>query len=490
MRAGRPLLRSSLYALTLVLAAGALTLPPLLAASPALAATEAATPQPGFFHPTTFTLANGLQVVVIENHRAPVVSHMVWYKVGAADDPVGKSGLAHYLEHLMFKGTKEVKSGEFSATVARNGGDENAFTTEDYTAFYQNVSADRLALVMRLEADRMQNLSIPGEEAIPELKVVLNERRQRIDASPGALLREVADGALFLHHPYGTPTIGWPDEVAGLTVEDARAFYKRWYAPNNAILIVYGDVTPDEVRTLAGKYYGPVPRRDVPERKRLAEPVVEAPRRVEREDPRVTLTSLSRTYLAPSHTTSPAWIKDGVKLDPPLQVLSEIMGGGTGRLYRALVIDQHIATSAGFYYSETKLDLGTLGVYVVAAPDTDIADAEKALDAELGKLLKDGVSDEEVERAKRHLIDQSVYAADSVQGPARLFGETLASGGTIDEVENWPSDIAAVTATQVNEAARAVLDKNHSVTAILAPKPGAAPQMPTAGDVAPEESLR
>ena len=223
-----------------------------------LAAALSAAASAKVFNPQTFTLANGMQVVVIENRRAPIVTQMVWYKVGSADEPRGDSGIAHYLEHLMFKATKNLKSGEFSKIVARNGGRDNAFTSYDYTAYHQTVAADRLELIMKIEADRMTNLIIDDDAIEAERQVVLEERRSRTDNRPASLLREQANAALYLTYPYRDPVIGWAHEIRAITADGLRAFYKKWYRPNNAILIIAGDVTMDTVRPLAEKYYGPI----------------------------------------------------------------------------------------------------------------------------------------------------------------------------------------------------------------------------------------
>ncbi|MEY4697812.1 MAG: hypothetical protein RIT14_2240, partial [Pseudomonadota bacterium] len=249
---------------------------------------------------TAFALDNGLDVVVIEDHRAPVVVQMVWYKVGAADEPKGKSGIAHFLEHLMFKGTDELASGEFSDAVEAQGGSDNAFTSWDYTAYFQRVAADRLDLMMKMEADRMVDLRLPSDEVLTERDVILEERNQRTDSSPGALLSEQMRAAQYLHHPYGTPIIGWRHEMEGLTQADAEAFYKAHYAPNNAILVVAGDVTPEAVRAMAETHYGAIPASPlIQPRERVAEPPQIAERRMTLADPRVSEPYITRTYLAP-----------------------------------------------------------------------------------------------------------------------------------------------------------------------------------------------
>ncbi len=418
------------------------------------------------FNPETFTLANGLQVVVISNHRSPIVTHMVWYKAGAADEAWGKSGIAHFLEHLMFRGTRDVPPGEFSKTVARNGGRDNAFTSYDYTGYFQNVSRDRLELVMKLEADRMANLALTDEIVTPERDVILEERRQVIENRPPSLLREQMAAAMFLNHPYGRPVIGWEHEIRGLTRADAIAWYDAYYAPNNAILIVAGDITVADLKPLAERYYGPISARPVPERRRPQEPEARAARRVELKDPRVPQPSVTRNYLAPSYV---AGAKEHAYA---LQVLAELLGGAaTSRLNRALVVDQKIATGAGAWYDADSLDMSSFAVSASARPGIEIGAVEAALDREIERLLKDGANDDEVARAKDRMRAAAVYARDSLSTGARVIGSALTTGQSIADVEAWPQRIGAVTTAQVNAAARAILLPDRSVTGLLLPKP-------------------
>jgi zinc protease len=416
------------------------------------------------FSPTTFRLANGLEVVVITNMRAPIVTHMVWYHVGAADEPRGKSGIAHYLEHLMFKGTATIKPGEFSRTIARNGGRENAFTTHDYTGYYQNVAADRLALVMRMEADRMANLRLTDEIAKPELDVVLEERRMRTDNEPSAKLYEQAQASMFMHHPYGIPIIGWESEIRALNYQDALDFYRTWYAPNNATLVIAGAVTADQVKPLAEQFYGVIPARPVPARVRVAEPEHVAAVKVEMTSDRVRQPSWSRRYLAPSHHAG------NTKQAYALEVLTEILGGGeTSRLNRSLVIDQQVAASAGADYDGTRLDLGSFVIYASPQPGREIAALERAVEAEVRRVREEGVTEDEIARAKLRLQAATVYALDSLSTGARTIGTALSTGSTVDDVEAWPDRIGAVTAAEIQEAARAVLKDDTAVTSILKP---------------------
>ncbi|NIY75487.1 insulinase family protein [Thalassospira sp. HF15] len=419
------------------------------------------------FNPQTATLDNGMQVVLVENHRAPVVTHMVWYKVGSADEPRGVSGIAHFLEHLMFKGTDDIAPGDFSKIVARNGGNDNAFTSWDYTGYFQNIARDRLDLVMKMEADRMRNLKLSDDVVLPERDVIIEERRSRLDNNPGALLGEQMRASLYMAHPYGRSIIGWRNEMEKLSTEDALEFYHDWYAPNNAILVVAGDITMDELLPMAKKYYGVIPRGKDMTRNRVQEPVQHAPRKVTMRDPQVGQASWSRYYLAPSYNT------DDNNDAAPLDVLSEIIGSGTtSRFFKSLVVDQKIASSVGTFYNPVAVDLATFGVYGVPRGDVDLADLEQAIDGEIAKLLAGGITQDELDRAKQKLLDSAVFARDSLSAGARVLGQSLAVGLTVDQVESWPDRISAVTVDQVNDAAKRVFNDKKSVTGWLMPPEG------------------
>jgi zinc protease len=419
----------------------------------------------GVFNPESFTLANGMQVVVVSNHRVPVVTHMVWYKVGAADEPMGKSGIAHFLEHLMFKATETRASGEFSKIVARNGGRENAFTSQDYTGYFQTVAVDRLPLVMELEADRMRNLRFDAEEVEPERLVILEERRQRTDVSPRAILREHVNATLFMNHPYGTPVIGWAHEIKTLSIDDLQSFYRRWYAPNNAILVVAGDITAAELRPLAERFYGAIPSQTMPERARPQEPPQSAARRVELRDARVRQPSWSRSYLAPGYGSPEG------RHAYALEVLDEIMGGGaTSRMYRRLVVENKLAVSAGTWYDPDGLGPSRFVFAGSPRPGISMARIEEAIAAEVAGVVADGVTATEVARARQRMRASAVFARGSLGGGARVLGAALASGGNIEMVETWPDRIAAVTVEEVNAAAKAVFLDTRSVTSLLLPE--------------------
>lgn len=412
---------------------------------------------------SSFLLKNGMQVVVIPDHRASVVTHMVWYKAGSADELPGKSGIAHYLEHLMFKGTKTVKAGVFSSRVAEIGGQENAFTSTDYTAYYQRVTPQVLEEMMRFEADRMENLILSNEVIDPERSVVLEERNSRIENRPSGLFGEAMSAALYRNHRYGVPIIGWRHEIEKLGKDDAIEFYNKYYTPNNAILVVAGDVEASEVLAMAQKTYGKVARRAEPgKRMRPAEPPTRAPHRIAMTHERVRTPSLRRNYLASSYHNS----NDGEELD----ILGEILGGGsTSRIYRALVVDQKIATSAGAYYQGGSLDDTSFGLYATPAPDKSLDDVENALDAQVALLLKDGITEIELKRAKSRLVKSAIFARDSQVTLARIYGATLAVDGTIKDVQSWSDDIRTVKLEDVNAVARKYLDLKRSVTGTLSP---------------------
>lgn len=419
----------------------------------------------GVYNPDTFTLANGMQVVVVTNKRAPIVTHMVWYKVGSADEPKGKSGIAHFLEHMMFKATSSMKSGEFSSTVARNGGRDNAFTSYDYTGYHQTIAKDRLELVMRMEADRMTNIQFSDEQVEPERQVILEERNMRTDNSPEARLSEEINAAFYRNHPYQIPIIGWRHEIESLSRQDLESFYKLWYHPNNAILVVAGDVTMAEVRPLAEKYYGKIAAGPLPSRDRPSEPPHVASQRISLADARVRQPNWRRQYLAPSR------VYGDTSLTYALEVGSEILGGGaTSRLYRTLVVEDGKAVSAGSYYDDSAF--GPTAFVVSAAPQQGVSldEIEKRVEAEIAKILKEGVSTEEVERAKKRMQASAVYARDSAGRGARALGAALASGQSIEDVESWPDRIGTVTADQVNAALRAILKDEGALTATLVEK--------------------
>lgn len=398
----------------------------------------------------SFMLDNGLQVVVIPDRRAPVVTHMIWYKTGSADEPEGQSGVAHFLEHLMFKGTTNHPDGAFSKMVAERGGQENAFTSTDFTAYFQRVAKQHLPLMMALEADRMEHLVLSDAVIAPERDVVLEERRMRVDSDPGSRLREALNAIVFVNHPYGSPVIGWQSEIEALNRDAVIAFYDRFYTPNNAVLVIAGDVDVATVRKLAEETYGKVERRAEPgARLRPAEPPLSGARRITVSDPLVRQESLLQTWVVPSQTTGEG------RTPEALDVLAYILGEGpSSRLHKALVLDAQAALGAGAYYQGRALDDGRFGIYASPRPGHTLGELEEMIAAELAKLLETGVTQDEVERARNSMISSAIYAQDSQAGLARLFGGGLATGQSIEDIRTWPAQVSAVTPQDVVEAAR------------------------------------
>jgi zinc protease len=410
-----------------------------------------------------FILPNGLELVVIPDHRAPVVTHMIWYKVGAADETPGKSGLAHFLEHLMFKGTAKNPAGKFSQVVARIGGQENAFTSQDYTGYFQRVPSEQLRTVMEFEADRMTGLQLTDDVVLPERNVILEEQNQRVGNNPRARLSEQIDAALYLNHPYGKPVIGWRHEMEQLSRDDAIGFYRRFYAPNNAIVVIAGDVDPAKVRTMVEEIYGKIPRHGtIAPRVRPDEPPPVAVRSLTMTDPRVEMPTLQREYLVPSFRTAKRGESEA------LEVLAHILGSGSNsRLYRALVVDKQIAVMASAWYDTNALDLSKFGVVGGPRPGVTLQQVESEIDAVIAQIIDRGVTPEELERTKTRLIADAVYAQDNQATMARWYGAALTTGATVNDVRSWTDRIRAVTAEQVQAAAKQWLEKQRSVTGHL-----------------------
>jgi zinc protease len=414
--------------------------------------------------PTSFTLSNGLQVVVIPDHRTPVVTQMIWYKVGSADETPGKSGLAHFLEHLMFKGTAKHPAGEFSQTVLKIGGNENAFTSTDYTGYYQRVPRDQLNKMMEFEADRMTGLILKDENVLPERDVVLEEYNMRVANSPDARLTEQVMAALYLNHPYGRPVIGWHQEIEKLDREDALAFYRRFYAPNNATLVIAGDVEAADIRPVVEKTFGPVAAQPAiaAQRVRPQEPEPVAPRTVTLADPQVEQPTVKRYYLVPSAATAAAG--ESAALD----VLAQLMGGGSNSyLYRALVVDRPLAVNAGAAYQGTSLDATQFSISVSPRSGVEFTQVEQVIDNVISDIVQNPIRAEDLERVKTQLIAEAIYAQDNQATLARWYGGALTTGLSIEDIRSWPERISAVTAEQVRAAAQKWLDKKRSVTGYL-----------------------
>lgn len=412
---------------------------------------------------TTFTLENGMDVVVVEDHRVPVVQHMVWYRAGSADEPAGTSGIAHFLEHLLFKATDKMAAGEFSATVAANGGQDNAFTSYDYTAYFQRVASDRLDLMMQMESDRMRNIRLTDEDILTERDVILEERNQRTDSNPGALFGEQMNAALYLNHRYGVPIIGWRHEMEELSKADALSFYETYYAPNNAILVVSGDVDPEEVKRLADLYYGVIPANpDLPQRLRPQEPPQIAARRLVFEDARVAQPYVRRTYIAPERDSG------AQEKAAALFMLSELLGGGTtSYMAERLQFQDKKAVWTGASYNGGALDDARFDLVIVPADGVSLQEAEDAMDAVVAEYIERGVDPEELDRIKLQLRASEIYARDDVDAIARRYGRAMTTGLTVEDVKAWPQILQDVTGEDVIAAARDVLQLKRSVTGWL-----------------------
>ncbi len=410
---------------------------------------------------STYRLDNGMDVVVIEDHRAPVVVHMLWYRVGSADEPVGASGVAHFLEHLLFKATDQLESGEFSATVAANGGSDNAFTSHDYTAYFQRVVSDRLELMMQMESNRMNNLAITEADIETERNVVLEERNQRTENNPGALAREQFIAAQYQNHRYGVPIIGWKHEMEDLSLQDALDFYDLYYSPNNAILVVAGDVQPDDVHALAQQYYGVIPAEaNLPDRIRPQEPPQRAERRITYVDPRVSQPYLTRSYLAPERDSG------AQKEAAALVYLADLLGGSpfTSTLGQALQFDTQTAVYTGAGYGGRSLDDTTFGITVAPSDGVSLSEAEAAMDAAIAEFLAADIDPARIDSIRIQLRASEIYAKDNVQGLARRYGAALTQGLTVEDVQAWPQVLQEVTEDDIKTVAASVLKRDQAVT--------------------------
>lgn len=407
------------------------------------------------FNARHYTLDNGLDIVVIPNHRAPVVTHMVWYKVGSADEKTGHSGIAHFLEHLMFKGSEGLAPGEFSKTVRSLGGEDNAFTSRDYTAYYQSIAAEHLPQIMAMEAGRMRGLNPPENELLSERAVILEERRQRIDNAPPARLSEQMRASAFINHPYGTPVIGWLHEMEQLEWPMIKAFYDHHYGPNNAILVVTGDVTGDEVLALARQTYGRLSPIELPPRDWTQSPPLAGHVSVNMQDPTTRQPQISFLIRVPS-------ARQDKQTALALELIQEIMGGGSSaRLYQALVVQQKLATAIDFSYDSAAREDASLWISAYPAPGIEPDMLKRAIEVQLHKLAQNGVSAAELKTAKQKAKDSAIFARDSLSGPAMIIGRALSTGSTLEDIEYWPRDIGRIEAKTVQAVAQQFLDPDN-----------------------------
>jgi zinc protease len=431
-----------------------------------------------YANPYEKTLANGLRVIVKEDHRAPTVVHMVWYRAGSMDEFNGTTGVAHLLEHMMFKGTKNLKPGEFNKRVAAAGGRDNAFTSLDYTAYFQQVPNTRLAEMMALEADRMAGLVIGQEGFSQEIKVVMEERRLRTDDQPHALVHEKLMAAAFQAHPYGRPIIGWMNDLENMTAQDALDWYRRWYVPNNAYVVVVGDVSKDAVFRLAEKHYGKIRSRALPARKPQLEPAQVGIKRIVVKAP-AKQPYVMMAWKAPR-------LGDVNKEREPfaLTVLATVLDGhDAARFARNLVRGSKIAVSAGAGYDATVRGEAMFVVDGTPSEGKTIAELEAALRAEIERIRQDGVSAEELERVKIQTVAAQVYKRDSMMAQAMEIGGIESTGMHWRDIDTMLEKIRSVTAEEVQAVARKYFDDAALTVAVLDPQPlpEAAPKAAASG---------
>jgi zinc protease len=417
-------------------------------------------------NPREFDLPNGLRLIVKEDHRAPTVVHQVWYRAGSMDEAPGTTGVAHVLEHMMFKGTRSLGPEEFSRLVAEAGGRENAFTSNDYTAYHQQVHRNRLPLMMRLEADRMVNLVIRPEEFAREIKVVMEERRWRYEDQPRWLLHETLLATAFAAHPYRWPVIGWMQDLQNMSWRDALAWYRQWYAPNNAIVVVVGDVEPEQVLAWARRYYGALARKPIPTRKNLAEPAQRGMKRVivkaQAELPYVRLAYKAPALRDPANEWEPFAIS----------LLVEVAGGNdTARLNQILVREKRLATSVGAEYDMISRGPGMVFLYAAAAQGRSGPELETSLREIVARIAAEGISAEELARAKVQQIAQTIYKRDSFFAQALELGMLESSGLSFRDAERIPERLKAITAEQVRIVAAKYLIDDGLTVALLDPQP-------------------
>ena len=418
------------------------------------------------FNAQSFTLENGMKVVLIENHRAPIVSHMMWYNVGASDEDWGNSGLAHFFEHLMFKGTQNLEPGEYSRIVRALGGNDNAFTSQDFTSYFVNIATTNLPDIMRMEADRMVNLTIPEEHFLSERNVILEERASRTDTNPSARLLETMRATLFPNHAYGVPVIGWREEIAALKYQEAMDFYDKWYAPNNAILVVSGAISRDDLETLAQEFYGRIPPKAPAMGPEYSAPVLPGEKNITYKDAQVRQPNFIRLCRTPSYTTDKA---QALALDIAVNILD---GGSATRLYQSLVNKGQLANNISLNYSGFSRQEATLSISASPRESISVKALGTAIDKEISAYTTQPPTDLEIQEAKDRLINNAIFARDSLQGPAYIFGQALTTGLNINDIEYWSEDVAAVPNDTIRAAGHYLNDSAHCVNGYLLPETG------------------
>ncbi len=441
------------------------TLNKLLAGMSAVWLAFAVPAEAKLFDMQEFYLDNGLQVIVIPNYKAPIIKQMVWYKAGSVDEAAGKGGTAHLLEHLMFRGTDKIKGAEFNAVIQENGGVSNAFTAQDYTAYHELSDISRLELMMYMEADRMQNLKITPEDFARERDIVYQERMQVVENSPTAYFGESFRRNLWQEHPYSRPVTGMPEEIMSLTIDDVNDFYQKYYAPNNAILVLSGDINYAAARELAQKYYGGIPSRKVGSKAQFPKLNKYSETTMKMELPQINIRRFIRSYIVPSYNQDK-------NASYALTVLSRYLGeGDTSELYRKLVVEDGIAIAAETSYDGTARGSGSFTISALPKSGVSNEEFEKKLNNAIQEALEE-LNAEELQKVKRKMLAGIIYLKDNPGDAAMIVGSMAASGMSVEDIEEYDADINAVTLGEVKKAADG-LKKSINVQGILAPAQGA-----------------
>lgn len=394
-----------------------------------------------------FHLDNGLKVIVIPNHKAPIIKHMVWYKTGAKDDKIGKAGTAHLLEHLMFRGTSKISGEEFNQIIQDNGGDSNAFTSYDFVAYHQTLDISRLELVMFMEADRMQNLKLSQKDFIKERDIVFNERKQNIENNPLAIFGEIIRSNLWQNHQYGRPIIGSAQEIMSLKLDDVKDFYEHYYAPNNAILVLSGDIDFETAKILADKYYGKIKRKEVARVTVFVEPEKKISSQIDLDSKDINTTRFSKIYIAPRYNF-------------PLMILAEYLGGDdTSYLYKSLVLKQKKALAVSVDYNPYASDLGTFSIDILPVSDIEI-------DKEIETALKE-ITPEIIEKVKEKMLAGLVYLKDNPSDAGYLAGYMAVVGLSVDEIADYDKLLQKVSSDEVIKAGNDLFSNANSITGVL-----------------------
>ena len=413
-----------------------------------------------------FLLNNGLKLIVREDHRAPTVAHMVWYRAGSMDETNGRTGVAHVLEHMMFKGTDKVKAGEFSRLVAAVGGRENAFTSRDYTAYFQQVEKSKLEEVIKLEADRMSNLNFDDAEFLKEIQVVMEERRLRTEDNPSSLLNESLMATAFMSSPYRHPVVGWMNDLQNMTASDARDWYRSWYKPNNATVVITGDVNAQQVLASVEKYYGAVPAKELPVRKPQIEPPQRGVKQVQVKAP-ADSAQLTMAWKAPR--LEPGKLDES---DPyALELLTAVLDGyDNARLNRSLVKQEKVVNDVGVGYDMISRGPALFVISTTLAKGKTVEQVQGSIRKALDEIKQKGILESELKRIKVRILSEQIYKRDSIFGQAMEIGGTEMAGFSWRDIDSMLERMQSITPEQVQAVAKKYLVDDHLTIAVLNPQ--------------------